>query len=105
MINIRPVSDLRNKYPEIEELVLKEDEAVYLTKNGYGSMVVMSLEKYSKLINNAEYNEYIENALDEADREAENPDTKYYTHKEVFDKIRRKINEDEIWNKISSFIL
>ena len=28
MINIRPVSDLRNKYPEIEELVLKEDEAV-----------------------------------------------------------------------------
>ena len=48
MINIRPVSDLRNKYPEIEELVLKEDEAVYLTKNGYGSMVVMSLEKYSK---------------------------------------------------------
>ena len=48
MINIRPVSDLRNKYPEIEELVLKEDEAVYLTKNGYGSMVVMSLKKYSK---------------------------------------------------------
>lgn len=35
MINIRPVSDLRNKYPEIEELVLKEDEEVYLTKNGY----------------------------------------------------------------------
>lgn len=60
------VSDLRNKYPEIENLVLKEDEAVYLTKNGYGSMVVMSLEKYSKLIDNIEYNEYIENALDES---------------------------------------
>ena len=75
MINIRPVSDLRNKYPEIEELVLKEDEAVYLTKNGYGSMVVMSLEKYSKLMSDAEYNEYIENALDEADIEAENPNT------------------------------
>ena len=53
MINIRPVSDLRNKYPEIEELVLKEDEAVYLTKNGYGSMVVMSLEKYAKLMSDA----------------------------------------------------
>ena len=49
MINIRPVSDLRNKYPEIEKMVLKEDEEVYLTKNGYGSMVVLSLEKYSKL--------------------------------------------------------
>lgn len=30
------------KYPEIEDIVLKEDEAVYLTKNGYGSMVVDS---------------------------------------------------------------
>ncbi len=83
MINIRPVSDLRNKYPEIEELVLKEDEAVYLTKNGYGSMVVMSIERYSKLMSDAEYSEYIENALDEADREAEDPNTKYYTHEEM----------------------
>ena len=93
MINIRPVSDLRNKYPEIEELVLKEDEAVYLTKNGYGSMVVMSLEKYYKLISDAEYNEYIENELDEADNAAENPNTKYLTEDEVFNKLRRKINE------------
>ena len=96
MINIRPVSDLRNKYPEIEELVLKEDEAVYLTKNGYGSMVVMSLEKYSKLMSDLEYNEYIENALDEADREAEDPNTKYLTHDEVFGNIRRKLNGEKI---------
>ena len=96
MINIRPVSDLRNKYPEIEELVLKEDEAVYLTKNGYGSMVVMSLEKYSKLMSELEYNEYIENALDEADKEAENPNTKYFTHEEVFGSIRRKLNGEKI---------
>ncbi len=92
MINIRPVSDLRNKYPEIEELVLKEDEPVYLTKNGYGSMVVMSIEKYSELISQKEYDEYVENALDEADREAEDPNTKYYSHEEVFGKIRRKLN-------------
>ena len=96
MINIRPVSDLRNKYPEIEDLVLKEDEAVYLTKNGYGSMVVMSLERYSKLMSELEYNEYIENALDEADREAEDPNTKCLTHDEVFGSIRRKLNEEKI---------
>ena len=96
MIKIRPVSDLRNKYPEIEELVLKENESVYLTKNGYGSMVVMSLEKYSKLLKDLEYNEYIENALDEADREAENPNTKYLSHEEVFGSIRRKLNEEKI---------
>ena len=92
MINIRPVSDLRNKYPEIEDLVLKEDEAVYLTKNGYGSMVVMSLEKYSKLMSDAEYNEYVERALDEADREAEDPNTKYYTHEEMKEMGRRIID-------------
>lgn len=94
MINIRPVSDLRNKYPEIEELVLKEDEAVYLTKNGYGSMVVMSLEKYAKLISDKEYEEYIENALDEADREAEDPNAKYYSHDE-FKQITRRILDGE----------
>ena len=93
MINIRPVSDLRNKYPEIEDLVLKEDEAVYLTKNGYGSMVVMSLNKYSKLLKDAEYNKYIEKSLDDADKEAEKADTKYLTHKEIFDKLRRDLHE------------
>ena len=93
MINIRPVSDLRNKYPEIEKLVLQEDEAVYLTKNGYGSMVVMSLDKYTKLMSNVEYNEYIENALEESEKEAQNPNTKYLTHDEVFGKLRRKLNE------------
>ena len=42
MINIRPVSDLRNKYTEIEELVQQSGEPVYLTKNGYGSSVIVS---------------------------------------------------------------
>ena len=63
MINIRPVSDLRNKYTEIEIMVLQENKDVYLTKNGYGSMVVMSLEKYSELIDELEYNKYIKKAL------------------------------------------
>ncbi len=94
MINIRPVSDLRNKYPEIEKLVLKENEEVYLTKNGYGSMVVMSLEKYSKLMSDLEYMEYIENELDEADKEAEDPNTKYYTHEEM-KKMARRILDGE----------
>ena len=48
MINIRPVSDLRNKFTEIEQLV-KCGEEVYLKKNGYGSMVGMSIENYTEL--------------------------------------------------------
>lgn len=39
----RPVSDLRNKFTEIESAV-REDQPVYLTKNGYGSMVVFCLQ-------------------------------------------------------------
>ena len=43
MIQIRPVSDLRNRFPEIEKAV-NSGNPVYLTKNGYGAVVVMSLE-------------------------------------------------------------
>lgn len=84
MINIRPVSDLRNKFPEIESVV-REGEPVYLTKNGYGSMVVMSLEKYAELTDD------IELKLDEADKAAALDDTRY-TLDETFTRIRERIN-------------
>ena len=45
MIQIRPVSDLRNKFPDVEKAVAC-GEPVYLTKNGYGTMVVLSMEAY-----------------------------------------------------------
>jgi prevent-host-death family protein len=45
MIQIRPVSDLRNTFPEIENAV-SGGQPVYLTKNGHGAMVVMSLEQW-----------------------------------------------------------
>ena len=32
MIHIRPVSDLRNKFPEIEETVINSNSPVFLTK-------------------------------------------------------------------------
>lgn len=86
MIQIRPVSDLRNAFPKIEDLVVNQKQTVYLTKNGYGSMVVMSLEKYEKLVGD------IEEKLDYADKIAEETDVRY-THDEVFSNIRRKINE------------
>ncbi len=93
MINIRPVSDLRNKYPEIENLVLNENESVYLTKNGYGSMVVMSLKKYSKLIEETEIEKLLEKKfketnidklLEESEKELDDNNTKYLSHEEVF---------------------
>ena len=41
-----------------------------------------------------EYEDYIENALDEADREAEDPNTKYYSNDE-FKKMARRILDGE----------
>ncbi|MBR2539660.1 MAG: type II toxin-antitoxin system prevent-host-death family antitoxin [Mogibacterium sp.] len=84
MIQIRPVSDLRNKFTEIESTV-REGQPVYLTKNGYGSMVVLSLEMYSKLT------DPIEMALDKADYAAEH-DSRRMTHDEIFGGIREKLN-------------
>lgn len=85
MIQIRPVSDLRNKFTEIENTV-KTGAPVYLTKNGYGSMVVMSIEAYSKLT------ESVEDALDIADRQAQESSIRY-SHEDVFGKLREAINE------------
>lgn len=84
MLEIRPVSDLRNKFPEIENVV-KGGQPVYLTKNGYGSMVVMSLEKFSELTDDVELK------LDEADRAAASSDVRY-THKEVFARLKEGVN-------------
>lgn len=84
MIAIRPISDLRNKFTDIEKTV-NSGEPVFLTKNGYGTMVVMSIETYSSMVKN------VEQALDEADQYAANK-TERMTHEEVFGGLRRKIN-------------
>ena len=64
---------------------MKKGEPVYLTENGYGSMVVLSLEQYAALTDEVELR------LDEADRAAE-LDPARYTEEEVFGRVRARIN-------------
>ena len=45
---IRPVTDLRNRYPDVESDLKKTGE-LYLTKNGYGAAVLLSIEEYIAL--------------------------------------------------------
>lgn len=45
---IRPVSDLRNKTPEIEDICIKEQKPVFITKNGSGHLVVMSQQLFEE---------------------------------------------------------
>lgn len=86
MVQIRPVSDLRNKFPEVEEAVLNNNSPVFLTKNGYGTMVLMSVEQYAALTDD------IEKKLDEADVAAAKSDVRY-SASEVFDRARRRVSE------------
>jgi prevent-host-death family protein len=45
---IRPVSDLRNKTPEIEDICVRENRPVFITKNGTGHLVVMSQKLFEE---------------------------------------------------------
>lgn len=83
-MNIRPISDLRNNFTAIENSV-KTGEPVILTKNGYGSMVVMDIDQYSALIDPVEYK------LHQADKYAEMYKTRF-TSEEMFAKLRGRVN-------------
>lgn len=45
---IRPISDLRNNFNAISDLCHQENEAVFITRNGVGDMVVMSMAAYER---------------------------------------------------------
>ena len=49
MPTIRPISDLRNKSNVISNFVHSSSEPIFITKNGEGDMVVMSIAHYSQL--------------------------------------------------------
>jgi len=87
---IRPVSDLRNKFSDISKAVHETNEPVYLTKNGRGDMVVMSLEAYEKNLFETEV--YLK--LKEAEFQAATV-KKRYTHDEAMVELRKIILERE----------
>jgi prevent-host-death family protein len=49
MAIIKPISDLRNKSNEISELAHNSHEPIYITKNGEGDLVVMSIGHYRQM--------------------------------------------------------
>ena len=83
---IRPVSDLRNNFADISKTVHETAQPVFLTKNGYGDMVVMSMEAYENL----QFESEIYFKLREAEREAELTN-KRYSSKEVLNAMKDAI--------------
>lgn len=64
MPQIRPITDLRNT-TEISELCHARREPLFITKNGYGDLVVMSIEAYEEMIETAQ----ADAAISEAEKE------------------------------------
>lgn len=87
MQSIRPISDLRNKFAEISRDVHESGEPIFLTKNGVGDMVVMSMETYEAL----EFDSRVYAKLQEAERKAETTGTRYSSD-EVLESIRNVIS-------------
>lgn len=86
MKKIRPVSDLRNNFSEISKMVHETAEPVFLTKNGFGDMVVLSMEAYENL----QFNSEVYFKLHEAEQEAELTD-KRFSSKDVLKAMKESI--------------
>ncbi|MDR3284100.1 MAG: type II toxin-antitoxin system Phd/YefM family antitoxin [Treponema sp.] len=83
---IRPISDLRNNFTEISREVHETNEPVFLTKNGYGDMVVMSIQAWEE----TQFENEIYLKLKEAETEAR-LSSKRLSHQEVFSGLRERV--------------
>lgn len=88
MNTIRPVSDLKNNFAEISKVVHETEQPVFLTENGYGDMVVLSMEAFEKL----QFESEVYFKLQAAEKEAELTDTRY-SSKEVLKAMKEAIGE------------
>ncbi len=88
---IRPVSDLRNNFADISKTVHETAQPVFLTKNGYGDMVVMSMEAFESL----QFESEVYSKLQAAEREADLTD-KRYSSKEVLQAMREAIGGEPV---------
>ena len=84
---IRPISDLRNKFSDISRLVHEIAEPVFLTKNGQSDMVVMSIEAYE----NDAFEAETYHKLKEAEIQADSA-SKRYSHHEVMTRLKKIID-------------
>ncbi len=87
MPNIRPSSDLRNKYSEISDFCHKYSEPVYITKNGQGDLAVMSIETYEKIIGRFELYKLLDEGLEDIKNNNVSP------AEEIFKNVERRISE------------
>jgi len=84
---IKPISTLRNQTREISSMCHEQDAPIYLTKNGAGDLVVMSIEHYERLI--ARFDLFEKLAVAQAQSAA---GEKGLTHTQVMRNLRQRLD-------------
>lgn len=87
MPTIKPISDLRNNFNQISEICHKDGEPVFITKNGQGDLVVMSMALYEKQQTLLD----LYQKLGEAEAQS-NSGIERISHKDLMKNLREKIN-------------
>ena len=84
---IKPISSIRHRTREIAAICHKQDAPVYLTTNGVGDLVVMSINHYERL--RAQVDLFDKLGVAESQAAA---GKKGITHKQMMAKLRRRLN-------------
>ena len=84
MPQIRPITDLRNTN-DISDICHSRKEPIFITKNGYGDLVIMSIETYEAMVETA----VIDSAISEAEAEFQK-DVQPYDAKEALAALKRR---------------
>lgn len=84
MPQIRPITDLRNTN-EISDLCHAKKEPIFITKNGYGDLVVMSIETFDSMLEDRE----LDAAIAEAEAEYTSDD-QLVDAREALSSLKRK---------------
>ncbi len=82
---IKSISSLRHRTREIASLCHERDEPVYLTTNGEGDLVVMTIDHYERLKAQADLFEKLGVARAQSGK-------KGMTHRQMTAKLRRRVN-------------
>ncbi|MFH0990658.1 MAG: type II toxin-antitoxin system prevent-host-death family antitoxin [bacterium] len=84
---IKSISSMRNRTREIASLCHEQDEPVYLTTNGEGDLVVMSIDHYERLKAQVDLFEKLSVA------QAQSADgLKGITHSQMMSKLRKRVH-------------
>lgn len=84
MPQIRPITDLRNTN-EISDLAHAKKEPIFITKNGYGDLVIMSIETFDSMLEDRE----LDAAIAEAEAEYTSDD-QLIDAREALSSLKRK---------------